>query len=168
MWGVILTELLMFDEVFYLFQEERKKGDLKQLPREFYKSTQEYINKLEKTTENRDEEDKKISNFKKIISGLKERRRQKILIYLAYNRSLPEKIPFEEEQLYIKLKNTLNENGANEPKFLKLKINSNMPEIITPKGNKMGPFNQNQIVEVSNDTDLEFLIKNKVGELIQT
>ena len=156
-----------FDNTFDIFQEEKKKGDIQPLAKDFYMEALEYIKKIEQSEDGSADTSKKLENFKKLVMGLKERRKQKLLIYLAYNRSIPEKIPFEEEQLYIKLKNAINEQTSNETKLLKLKINSDIPEIITPNGNRLGPFNQNQIIEVNNRIDLEFLINNKVGEIIQ-
>ncbi len=162
-----MSDSVNFDLLFDVFQEEKKKGDIQPLAKDFYIDALEYIKKLEQGGNGSVETIKKIENFKKLLVGLKERRRQKLLIYLAYNKSLPEKIPFDDEQLYIKLKNTLNEQNSGEIKLLKLKINSDIPQIITPNGSKLGPFNQNQIIEVNNHVDLEFLINNKVGEIIQ-
>lgn len=164
---LLLSDSVTFDYLFDLFQEEKKKGDIQPLAKDFYIEALEYIKKLEQNGNMSVETTKKTENFKKLFVGLKERRKQKLLIYLAYNKSLPEKIPFDEELLYMKIKNTLNEQSQNETKLLKLKINSDIPEIITPNGSKLGPFNQNQIIEINNNIDLEFLINNKVGELIQ-
>ncbi len=165
--GAYLSDYSLFESVFDIFQEEKKKGELQTLPKDFYVKSSEYVAELERSANISDESAKKLGNFNKLVSGLKERRKQKLLIYLAYNKPLPEKIPFEEEQLYIKLKNTMNDQGPNEQKLSKLKINSDIPEIITPNGSRLGPFNQNQIIEVDNSVDIEFLVNNNVGEIIQ-
>lgn len=109
--------------------------------------------------------EKQKENAQRLLSALKNRRIQKVLIYLAYGRGLPHPVPEEEEELYAEIKKVL-EKGSKIAKSRKIKILAQIPEILTPKGYKIGPYTQNQIVETDNEADIAFIISNKIGETI--
>jgi uncharacterized protein YecE (DUF72 family) len=48
----------------------------------------------------------------------------------------------------------------------RIKVSTDIPEIVTPNGNKLGPLKQNQIIEVEKGSDLDFIIQNRIGEII--
>ena len=151
----IQTEFL-----FSKLAEEKKTGELTPLPKDFYKKAEESIKKYEKTG-NASE----LQNKQTALNALKAKRTQKILVYMAYGKTMPEQIPAEEEALYNQILRILNKE-ANMPRTTKIKILINIPEIITTQGNKIGPFKEGEIVHVEDSGDAEFIINNKIGEII--
>ena len=100
-----------------------------------------------------------------MLASLKEKRKQKLLLYVAYNKPLPQTVPEEEEMLYNEVRRILNKDDS-EAKIAHVKITSDIPEVLTTKGRKIGPFRQGEIVEIANSNDAEFIIKNKIGETV--
>ena len=135
------------EEIFAILEKERKTGELLQLDKDFYKN---------KTGGEKEQDlygsDKLKENRKRLMEALKARRLQKILTYIAYGRTLPSPIPEEEER-----------HGH---KAEQIKIISDMPELVTPDGKKIGPFEKGRIINVESDKDMKFLIENKIGERV--
>jgi hypothetical protein len=53
-------------------------------------------------------------------------------------------------------------------KTKKVLIKNDTPELITPEGKKLGPFRKDQYIDIQDvENDLDFILKNKIGELIQ-
>lgn len=153
-----MKERTTTEELFTRLDLEKKTGELLPLDIEIYKKTLSFSDSKE--SENKETQEK---NRGKILTALKSKRTQKILTYVAYARQLPKPIPEEEERLYIHIKKIIDEeNGA--PKTTKIKIIADTPEIRTPEGRKLGPFGKNTIVEIESQQELEFLIKNRIGE----
>ena len=100
-----------------------------------------------------------------MLASLMEKRRQKILLYIAYNKPLPAAVTVEDEKLYNDLLSVLSSNDQ-RTKISKLKIVSDIPEVLTAEGRKIGPFRQGEVVEVTDSNDVEFIIKNKIGEMV--
>lgn len=146
--------------LFSSLQNEKKTGELVALPKDFYKKVEHYIK-----IDLQNGEDPKTANFKKLLANLRERRTQKLLIYLAYNKQLPTQIPEEEEELYNRIRKLL-ENTGNPEKIRKIKILSELPELMMPSGEKLGPYKQNQIIDITKTNEVEFLLNNKLGEII--
>ncbi|MGC8662290.1 MAG: hypothetical protein ACP5RT_00690 [Candidatus Micrarchaeia archaeon] len=149
--------------LFEKLQQEKKTGELLSLPVDFYKLAELFEKKS--TENNIVESDRYIENFKKLLRQLKERRLQKVLIYLAYNKQLPKPVPKEEEDIYNRIKTIINQDNTNqEPK--KIKINEDLPEVIAPSGNKIGPFSKGQVIEMEEYSIIDFILQNKIGEII--
>ncbi len=127
----------------------------------------DFYNKNKNETKNPEMEtaEKQKENHDKLIEALKAKRLQKILTYMAYGRSLPDQIPEEEERLYIRINNIIKEEKAGNNKT-KIKIVSDMPELVTPEGRKIGPFAKDSIIDLESEKEAEFLIKNKLGEKV--
>ncbi|MGC8538362.1 MAG: hypothetical protein ACP5MK_00640 [Candidatus Micrarchaeia archaeon] len=155
------SEKFSAEKLFWLTQQERKVGEILPLPKTFYSETTEYVKKLESAGNKTEKE-----NYEKMLYNLKEKRFQKILIYLAYGKSIPSQVPDEERFLYEKVKQLIDEAKNSGPKTVRIKINADLPELTTTTGNKIGPFKQNQIIEVINSSDAEFILNNKLGESI--
>ncbi len=155
-------ESYSYENLFAILQEEKKSGELQQLPKDFYKTTAKYIQRhpYENTAARKQEE-----NFGLLMTKLKERRKQKILIYLAYKKQLPPRSPDEDIELYSKLKKDLEEESE-QPRLYKVKISEDTPELVSPGGNKVGPYNKNQIIETANKPEAEFIVENKLGEML--
>ncbi|MGC9099061.1 MAG: hypothetical protein ACP5HW_00740 [Candidatus Micrarchaeia archaeon] len=154
-----ITAEILFDNL----QKEKKTGELLPLPTNFYDIVESTLAKLEASS---NEENKQfVENFKKLLSQLKERRLQKVLIYLAYNKQLPQPTPKKEEEIYNKIKSIIGMDiTARASK--KIKINMDLPEVITPSGKKIGPFSKGQIVEIDESSTIDFILQNKIGEII--
>ena len=129
------------------------------LPKDFYTKIGEKLKTYGST------EGDEYRNIFKITNSLKERRTQKMLVYLAYNKELPKPLPSEEEDLYIQIKNILNRSSG-EPKPSKVKIAKTIPQIVAPSGSKLGPYEQNEIVYIYDRSDAKFMVENKLGEII--
>ena len=148
-------------ELFTKLQEEKKTGELLQLQSDYYVKLDKYA---ETKKDNLFENGKDKENIIKILSSLKKRRIQKILVYLAYEKPLPSQIPIEEEDLYNQIKKILNKEHVSNS-VTKIRINVQVPEIITKEGTKLGPYKQNEIVELNKEEDIKFILSNKIGEI---
>jgi DNA replication initiation complex subunit (GINS family) len=162
--GVFLPPTISTEFLFSLLQQEKATGELQQLQHDFYSQANSHLFALSKQPASEDAA-KQLENSKKLLSSLKDKRRQKILLYIAYNKPLPPSVPEEEESLYNEIFLILNKNNT-QAKVSKLKITSDIPEVLTSKGNKIGPFKQGEVVEISSSNDVEFIIKNKIGEIV--
>ena len=149
-------------ELFAKLQEEKKTGELLQLHSDYYIKLDNYIGTK---NDNFFENGKAQENIIKILSSLKKRRMQKILVYLAYEKPLPSQIPLEEEDLYNQIKKILNKEHVSNS-VTKIRINVQVPEIITKEGTKLGPYKQNEIVELNKEEDINFILSNKIGEIV--
>src|SRR5437660_698882 len=151
------------DSLFSMLQAEQKTGEILPLPKTFYKSIQK---QLDSFPESSDKEGQHNKNFRKLLTNIKEKRLQKLLIYLAYNKQLPSQIPDEEEEIYLKIKKTLEKGIEHTQRLKKIKIATEMPELVMPNGNKIGPYKHNQVVELEDANEADFLLNNKLGEPI--
>ena len=149
--------------IFSKLQAERKTGELLPLPADFYEQIDKEIESLKKKSSMDNKQ--YLENFIKLVNQLKERRIQKVLIYLAYNKQLPQPIPRSEENLFKRIKAIINEE-TKSVQAKRIKINLDIPEIITPEGNKIGPFSKDQIIEIDDNKEIEYILRNKIGELI--
>lgn len=146
-------------QLFSILSKEKETGELLPLPTDFYQQIESLILSLSSSDVPKQEE----ANLQKMVAQLKEKRRQKILIYLAYNRPLPRPVPQEEENLYNEILKILNKDASKTSVF-KVKILTDLPEIVTPEGKKLGPFSKDQVVELTDRKDVDFILVNKIGE----
>ena len=161
LWCGGLVEDVVVD-LFGKLQEEKKTGELLQLHSDYYIKLNKHI---ETKNDIFFENGKDKENIIKILSSLKKRRIQKILVYLAYGKPLPSQIPIEEEDLYNQIKKIINKEHVSNP-TTKIRINVQVPEIITKEGTKLGPYKQNEIVELNKKEDINFILSNKIGEIV--
>ncbi len=150
--------------LFSKLQQEKATGELQTLQKDFYEQVDKLMFNLDNGTVSADGS-KQRANTEKMLISLKEKRRQKILLYLAYNKPFPSSMPAEEETLCNEVKQIMNKDPT-QIKMSRLKITSTVPEVLTTKGRKIGPFKQGEIVEIADIADAEFIIKNKIGEII--
>ena len=174
-----------YASIWKLSIQEDQTNELQPLSKDFYEKTLLLINQIKDPEIGRSPK----SNSLKLLNKLFEKRKQKIAIYAAYNKPLPNPVPKEEQELYIKiitlLKNiTLNKNSLpseksyaqespkediiKQPDYPKeakqVKALQNMPEILLPSGNKIGPANKGDIIDINNDEDIKFLISSSLCE----
>jgi hypothetical protein len=152
------------DLLFSTLNEEREKGALAPLPKEFYSEATLFIENMGGDAPGG--KVKQVSNARRMLHELKEKRRQKLLIYLAYDKPLPQPVPDEEEALYNEIRRILNRTAEGSERTARIKILADVPEILTSEGKKIGPYKQGAVVEMPRGADAEFVLKNKIGELI--
>ncbi len=158
-----MSTTITSETIFSKLQTEKVTGELQPLQKDFYSQASVFINTLER--ENTSENAKQLENTRRMLAILRERRKQKLLVYLAYDRQLPSQVPDEEEYLYNEISKLLTKDIPNS-KLSRLKITTDIPEVITAEGRKIGPFKVGEVIEVSNSGDAEFIVKNKIGETI--
>ncbi|MEM0149009.1 MAG: hypothetical protein QW346_01970 [Candidatus Micrarchaeaceae archaeon] len=154
-----------FETLSEKINEEKKTGEILPIQKDFYMRAEQYLSLLDKESGN-EIVALQAQNFRKLLRSLKERRIQKILIYLAYNKKITTMLADEEAEMYKAIKKLIDEATDGAEKAKKIKIITNTPEILMPDGSKIGPFTQNQIIETDNQAELEFILKNKIGEEI--
>jgi hypothetical protein len=160
-----MGEDISYDYIWNLCQKEKQTNQLLQLSKSFYSDLTEY---MEKTTLNEQQR----ANMEKILVGLFEKRKQKIFLYMAYNKQPPSQIDSSELEFYNKLL------GLSDRYKLALgqKIKSNkllrsitdIPEIILPSGKRLGPLKKNEILDMQDAEgaaeDVRYLISNAICE----
>ena len=158
-----MADDMSYDYVWRLFQKEKQTNQLLQVNRNFYDDVAEYL-KLSESNEQQK------TNIEKILVGLFEKRRQKILLYAAYNKLLPQPTSEREQEFY---KEIVQISEKYNIAFSKVRNRSNkllrsindIPEIILPSGKKFGPYKKGEIIEVQGaDVDGEYLLKNSICE----
>jgi DNA replication initiation complex subunit (GINS family) len=154
-----------YELLWQMNQKEKQTNELLLLPRTFYEDTKEFVKSLEKPSATEDETNMR-KNALRLLEELKERRRQKIIIYVAYKKSLPQPTITEEEALYGRIVAAINNDTTKQGKQERdegaLKMLQPIPEIILPSGKKVGPFDKGQMVEIENRSDADFLINNMI------
>lgn len=164
-----MEEAITYDYLWQAYQKEKQTNQLLLLPKTFYSDTVEFVKKY------RGDKSLNITvmeNTIKLLNEFFERRKQKILIYIAYDKQLPQPISNNEIEFYNKLlqivkSEKLNldaKSSINTPNTLKSA--KDIPEIILPSGNKLGPLRKNQIIEMENEQDRTYLIENTICERI--
>jgi hypothetical protein len=143
--------------LFGKLDSERKTGELQQLSSDFY----ETIERGMVDPKNNDS-----INAKKTLDTLKAKRMQKILVYLAYGKPLPSQMPAEEENIYNEIKRIISKE-ITAPKTTKIKIKAKIPEIVTSSGQKIGPFEEGEIITAEKAKDITFILNNKLGEVVE-
>ena len=156
---VAVTDDERIEELFDKVDKEKKTGELLPLPKDFYKRVREKIYVSSRTNN----AGFSTTSATKLVESLKARRIQKILTYLAYGKQIPVPVPEEEELLYTQIKKLVEQEQGNKNK-IKIKIVSEIPEISTPYGKKIGPYKQNEIIETNDKQDIEFILNNNIGE----
>ena len=148
------------ETIFSKLAEERRTGELLPLPKNFYLQLEESMKKGVV-----DGGAAELQNKKTTLNTLKSKRVQKILVYIAFGKSIPSPIPYEEEELYTRIIGIISKE-APQSRTVKIKILINMPEFITTNGNKIGPYKEGEIVQTDVPSDAEFIINNKIGEIV--
>jgi hypothetical protein len=165
----MMADDMSYEYIWQTFNNEKKSAQLMPLPRGFYKSADTFIKGL--GDNEYDERAKNIkSNAVKILTDLYDRRKQKILIYAAYGRSLPNQTPEAEVRLFEKItelmKTPLSQHTEHQINKEFLKSLKDMPEIILPSGKKIGPLTKNQEFDIEDKDDVNFLINSEICERI--
>ena len=152
---------LTFDEIWQVWQKEKQSSKLQQISKTFYEDIFKYIkntqsnSEIQKTTQ---------ENLLRITNNIYERRKQKILIYLAYNQNLPQPLPKSETQLYTRLSEVLKNEKleSSEEESRDLLVLQDIPKVILPSGKEIGPLEKEQTIKVEDEYDENFLINNSI------
>lgn len=156
---------ISYDLLWQLVQKEKQTNELQLLPKTFYTDAIKLLESLDKGDMTEDETNIK-KNTTKLILEIYERRKQKLLIYVAYKKHLPQPSIQVEQELYDKLADIVNKEKINlsTPKAGQPLISlQKIPEIILPSGKKIGPFEKDQIINVqADDEDVRFLLSNSI------
>ncbi len=138
------------------YKKEKNTSKLLPMKKDFYKEAEELVrnskNEVEKT------------NITNTLGFLKEKRTQKILMYIAYDKQIGNEVADEENEIYSKIRAVLKKGKIQNS--TKIKINMDVPEIITNTGTKLGPYNKNEIIDINSNDDVMFIIENNIGEKI--
>jgi DNA replication initiation complex subunit (GINS family) len=161
-WGVCMTNSgsdIAYEGLWQAAYKEKKTNELQILPKTFYSDMISYINSLKDDEETREVK----SNAFKLLEDLFDRRKQKILIYIAHNKPLPQPIIEAEQDFYDTVLNIYKSKNLDHgimPKVVNeetLSVVKDIPEIMLPSGTKIGPLKKGDRVPVSDTEDIEFL-----------
>jgi len=154
---------ISYDVLWQTYQKERQSNELQLVPKNFYDSFKEFINSHATGAE--DEKSQK-ENAAKLLTGIFEKRRQKMLIYAAYGRQLPSPAPQQDVEFYEQAIKLLKSNALDyskeKPKAQTLRSMQSIPQIILPSGRKIGPLDKEQLIEIEDKEDTTFLINNGI------
>jgi DNA replication initiation complex subunit (GINS family) len=156
---------ISYDLLWQMVQKEKQTNELQLLPKTFYADSINLLKSMDKKDMTEEENNIK-KNTAKLLLEIYERRKQKLLIYVAYKKHLPQPAIQIEQDLYDKLadivgkeKINLNTRGSGQSLVSLQKI----PEIILPSGKKAGPFEKDQVIETpADEEDTKFLISNSI------
>jgi hypothetical protein len=160
---------ITYDYLWQAYQKEKQTNQLLLIPKTFYEDAFQFT---KKTKENKPYDIPTLENTTRLLNELYEKRKQKILIYIAYNKQLPQPISSNEIEFYNRVlkivkseKLVLNQNENNNH-TLTLKSLKDIPEIMLPSGSKIGPLKKDQIISTQNEQDINYLIENVICEQI--
>ena len=166
LWGVgTMDENISYDYLWQAYQKEKQTNQLLLTPKTFYEDVIKFLNET-KTTDSVLKE-----NTINLLTNFFEKRKQKIIIYVAYNKSLPQPISNNELEFYNKLLQLVKSEKLEltaQTKNIKpntLKSMKDIPEIILPSGNRIGPLQKDQVIEMENSQDRTYLIENIICEI---
>jgi len=163
-----MVENITYDYLWQAYQKEKQTNQLLLVPKTFYEDSFEFITNL-KTT--KDHDPTVVENATRLLNDFFDKRKQKILIYIAYNRQLPQPISNNELEFYNKTLQIVKSEKLDlivQQKNITLTLKSikDIPEIILPSGNKIGPLKKDQIVDATNEQDRKYLMENTICEQI--
>ena len=163
-------ESITYDYIWEVYQKEKATNELQQVMKTFYKDISTFIAGLD--AEHAEEAETTQTNTKRLVVSIYERRKQKIMVYVAYGKQIPQSVAKEETDFYNSIIKLFNENVVDErilagnDKKKSLKAACDIPEIFLPSGKRVGPVGKTEFVEVASSEDEEYLITNKLCEAV--
>ena len=157
----------IYSSLYIAYHKERQSNELQAINKDFFNEVLKEVERSDSANKNEESEILK-ANIMKILEGIYERRKTKILLYIAYNKQT-EYLTTQETVFYDKIMSIFKENRLNSTEAMQkkndmLKSLNEMPQILLPSGAKLGPINKEQIIKIENEEDAEFLIKNSICE----
>jgi DNA replication initiation complex subunit (GINS family) len=159
-----MEETLSYDYLWQAYQKEKQTNQLLLVSKTFYDDVNAFL-------ANKTGMDPSLKeNTAKLLNSFFERRKQKILIYVAYNKPLPQPVSGNEFEFYNKILQivkserieTYNKTGER----MVLRSAKDLPEIILPSGKKFGPVKKDQIIESIDEQDKVYLLENSICEQV--
>jgi DNA replication initiation complex subunit (GINS family) len=159
-----MEDYISYDYLWQLCQKEKQTNQLLLIPKTFYEDMSVFIASLDPSNEKSMQIK---SNAIKMLGEFFENRKQKILFYVAHNRTLPQPLCAIEVEFYdsvVKvMKSSRLELGNVKSSRTALKSLVDIPEIMLPSGGKLGPLKKDQLIESAfSDADMNFLLANAV------
>ncbi len=156
---------ITYDLLWQLVQKEKQTNELQLLPKTFYTDGIKLLESLDRKDMTEDETNIK-KNTTKLLLEIYEKRKQKLLIYVAYKKHLPQPAIQSEQELYEKLIDLVSKEKINlstSKSGQSLVSLQKIPEIILPSGKRIGPFEKDQVIDIKTDEeDTKFLISNSI------
>ena len=140
-----MGEDISYDYIWNLFQKEKQTNQLLQLSKTFYTDILEYLQRFNphRAPEGQHGED---------TVNLFEKRKQKLFLYMAYNKPPPTQLDNSEAEFYNDLLKITEKYRIDPTKKIKsnklLRSITDIPEIILPSGKKLGPLKKNEILDM--------------------
>ena len=162
---MFMDDELTYENLWQAYQKEKQSNELQLIPKTFYDDMKEYIDKAFKGGAGEDSTQQR-ENAMRLLNGIFERRKQKILIYAAYGKQLPSPSTQQEADFYEQITKAIKASTLNathkESQPIALRSMQSIPEILLPSGSRIGPLEKEQVVEIKNREDASFLINNKI------
>jgi hypothetical protein len=157
-----MGESISYDYIWNLCQKEKQTNQLLQLNKTFYADIAEYMEKAQLTEPQK-------ANMEKILASLFEKRKQKLFLYLAYNKQPPSQLDGTELDFYNRLLEIASSYKIGPGQKIKsnklLRSIIDIPEIILPSGRKLGPLKKNEVLDIQDSAaDTTYLISNAICE----
>lgn len=162
--GVYMEDYMTYDYLWQLSQKEKQTNQLLLIPKTFYEDIVAFIGGLD---ESNDKSVQIKANATKLLKELFELRKQKILMYVAHDKELPQPICAVESKFHTSIVQTMKSSqiSVDDAKGGQAALKSlvDLPEIMLPSGNKLGPLKKDQILDIkASEEDLNFLISNSI------
>jgi DNA replication initiation complex subunit (GINS family) len=162
----VVNNEFSYEMLWQTYQKEKRSNELQLVPKTFYDDMKVFMKAIAESSAQTDETRIQKDNAARLLNGIFERRKQKILVYVAYSKPLPGPVPQHEAELYeeaTKLMKADTLGLVTEDKIeQRLRSTQALPEIILPSGGKIGPLDKDQVVDVKNKDDRLFLVNSKI------
>jgi hypothetical protein len=166
--GVYMTENITYGLLWEILQKERSSNSLQLVPKNFYNEVFDFIKDTETKNSTSEEVSVQTANMKRLLMEIFEKRKQKIILYVAYKKPMPSPTVDIELDLYNKLTDLYLNTKIISQETTKAQQNrlrviiEKLPEVFLPSGLKIGPLEKGQVIEVADKTDSAFLIDNSL------
>ena len=163
-----MAENISYEFLWEILQKERSSNSLQLVPKNFYSEVFDFIKAAKEKNQKSEETDIQITNVERLIFEIFEKRKQKIVLYVAYKKPIPSPVVDVELDLYNKLMDIYTNTKIIGQKEAKTQQNmlrviiEKLPEVFLPSGLKIGPLEKGQVIEVADKADSAFLIDNSL------
>ncbi len=163
-----MTEDITYSFLWEVLQKERSSNALQLLPKGFYADVREFLETAKSGPGKNEESEIQAGNIERLVSEIFEKRKQKVALYVAYKKPLPNPITDIETDLYNKMMELYANTKLTGPIETKAQQNKlrviieKLPEVFLPSGSKIGPLEKGQLIEVQDKNDSKFLIDNSL------
>ncbi len=158
-----MDETISYDYLWQAYQKEKQTNQLLLLSKTFYDDVGEFLTLEGKT---KGQNSTMHENASKLLLDFFEKRKQKILLYVAYNRQLPQPVSNIELEFYNKVLQTVRAERFptqnRQPTPTVLRSTKDIPEIILPSGKKFGPLKKDQEIGAMDEQDKVYLLENSI------